>query len=51
MKALLIRNDAAYGSERTYNGLRLAGTLSRQANTDVSIFLIGDAVGGVPLAL
>lgn len=45
MKALLILNDAPYGSERTYNGLRLAGSLSREAGTQVRVFLIGDAVG------
>jgi uncharacterized protein involved in oxidation of intracellular sulfur len=45
MKALLILNDAPYGSERTYNGLRLAGSLSRQANTQIKVFLMGDAVG------
>lgn len=44
MKALLILNDAPYGSERTYNGLRLAGSLTRQENAQVRVFLIGDAV-------
>lgn len=44
MKTLLVLNDAPYGSERTYNGLRLAGSLSRQENAQVSVFLIGDAV-------
>jgi uncharacterized protein involved in oxidation of intracellular sulfur len=44
MKALLILNDAPYGSEHTYNGLRLAGSLSRQENAQVKVFLIGDAV-------
>lgn len=44
MKTLFIFNDAPYGSERTYNGLRLAGSLSRQENTQVRVFLIGDAV-------
>jgi uncharacterized protein involved in oxidation of intracellular sulfur len=44
MKALLILNDAPYGSERTYNGLRLAGSLSRQEDTEVKVFLIGDGV-------
>ena len=44
MKALLILNDAPYGSERTYNGLRLGGSLSRQENSQVKVFLIGDAV-------
>ena len=28
MKTLFILNDAPYGSERTYNGVRLAGSLS-----------------------
>jgi uncharacterized protein involved in oxidation of intracellular sulfur len=45
MKALLVLNDAPYGSERTYNGLRLAGSLSRQEGAQLRVFLIGDAVG------
>ena len=44
MKALLILNEAPYGSERTYNGLRLAGSLSRQPTAQVRVLLIGDAV-------
>ncbi|MDE2093695.1 MAG: DsrE family protein [Burkholderiales bacterium] len=44
MKTLLIFNDAPYGSERTYNGARLAGTLAKQADSAVRVFLIGDAV-------
>ena len=43
MKRLLILNDAPYGSERTYNGARLAGALSSQEEHEVKIFLIGDA--------
>jgi uncharacterized protein involved in oxidation of intracellular sulfur len=43
MKTLMILNDAPYGSERTYNGLRLAGSLARQG-ADLRVFLIGDAV-------
>ncbi len=42
MKTLFILNDAPYGSERTYNGLRLAGALSKQEGNSVRIFLIGD---------
>jgi uncharacterized protein involved in oxidation of intracellular sulfur len=45
MKALVVLNDAPYGSERTYNGLRLLGSLSRQGDAQVKLFLIGDAVG------
>ncbi|MDO8904727.1 DsrE/DsrF/TusD sulfur relay family protein [Hydrogenophaga sp.] len=43
MKTLLILNDAPYGSERTYNGARLAGALSSQEEHEVRVFLIGDA--------
>jgi uncharacterized protein involved in oxidation of intracellular sulfur len=43
MKTLFILNDAPYGSERTYNGLRLAGNISKQEGNEVHIFLIGDA--------
>ena len=43
MKTLIILNDAPYGSERTYNGLRLAGSLARQG-AELRLFLIGDAV-------
>lgn len=46
MKVLVILNDAPYGSERTYNGLRLAGSLARQENVELKLFLIGDAVTG-----
>ncbi len=38
-----ILNDAPYGSERSYNGLRLALSLSSK-NEDVRVFLMGDAV-------
>lgn len=43
MKTLLILNDAPYGSERTYNGARLAGALARREGHEVKVFLIGDA--------
>ena len=52
MKTLFVLNDAPYGSERTYNGLRVAGYLSRQEGSEkllaghpnaVRVFLIGDA--------
>jgi uncharacterized protein involved in oxidation of intracellular sulfur len=44
MKTLLILNDPAYGTERSYNGLRLAGALAKPDDSDVRVFLIGDAV-------
>lgn len=43
MKTLFILNDAPYGSERTYNALRLAGAISKQEGNVVKVFLIGDA--------
>ena len=44
MNTLFILNDAPYGSERSYNALRLAGTLSKEEGEEVKVFLIGDAV-------
>jgi uncharacterized protein involved in oxidation of intracellular sulfur len=43
LSILFILNHAPYGSEDTYNGLRLAISLARQEGVDVRIFLIGDA--------
>lgn len=42
MTASFILNDPPYGTERSYNALRLAGALSENG-TFVSVFLIGDA--------
>lgn len=43
MKTLFILNDAPYGTERSYNGVRLAGSLSKAAGEEVKVFLMGDA--------
>ena len=43
MKYLFIFNGAAYGDEQTYNGLRLAGALSKNENNQVRLFFMGDA--------
>lgn len=43
MKTLFILNDPPYGTERSYNGLRLAGALSKREGQEVKVFLIGDA--------
>ena len=43
VKTLFILNDAPYGSERSYNGLRLARSLLNAGDGDVRVFLIGDA--------
>ena len=45
MKILLILNDAPYGSERGYNGLRLANNLVKsEEDLNLTLFLMGDAV-------
>ena len=42
-KTLFVLNDAPYGTERSYNALRLAGALSKREGEQVKVFLIGDA--------
>jgi uncharacterized protein involved in oxidation of intracellular sulfur len=42
MKVLVTINDAPYGSERAYNGLRIAGSLARREDCEVRVFLVGD---------
>ena len=45
MKTLLILNDPPYGTERTYNALRLAhALLKNEPQTEVTVFLMADAV-------
>lgn len=41
---LFILNGPAYGSERSFDGLRLADSLAHQEGHEVRVFLIGDAV-------
>ena len=45
MKVLVLLNDPPYGTERAYNGLRLAGSLARRGDVEIRVFLFGDAVG------
>ncbi|MBI3067940.1 MAG: DsrE family protein [Betaproteobacteria bacterium] len=45
MKTLFILNDPPYGTERSYNALRLAGALSARDGEEVRVFLMGDAAG------
>jgi uncharacterized protein involved in oxidation of intracellular sulfur len=42
-KTLFILNDPPYGTERSYNALRLAGALSKRQGEEIKIFLMGDA--------
>jgi uncharacterized protein involved in oxidation of intracellular sulfur len=45
MKVLFILNEAPYGSEKTYNALRLAMALQKvHSGTEVIVFLMADAV-------
>lgn len=44
MKALLIINNPAYGSDETYNAVRLANALARRDDVQATVFLMGDAV-------
>jgi uncharacterized protein involved in oxidation of intracellular sulfur len=39
---LFILNDPPYGTERSYNALRLAGALSKHEGERVRVFLIGE---------
>ncbi|MBC8211241.1 MAG: DsrE family protein [Gammaproteobacteria bacterium] len=43
MHILIILNDPPYGTERSYNGLRLAKALA-STETHISVFLLADAV-------
>ncbi len=45
MQVLILINDAPYGTEKAYNGLRLAMNLQRtRSDVDVRVFLMTDAV-------
>jgi uncharacterized protein involved in oxidation of intracellular sulfur len=43
MKVLLLLNDPPYGTERSYNALRLAAALGKAGDHAVRLFLLGDA--------
>ena len=43
-KTLMILNDPPYGTERSYNGMRLANAMAEGAGDAVKVFLMGDAV-------
>ena len=44
MNILIILNDPPYGTERSYNGLRLALTLAKESAVELRVFLMADAV-------
>jgi len=43
MKVLFILNDPPYGTERSYNALRLAISLLKTQADELRVFLLGDA--------
>lgn len=45
MKFLILLNDPPYGSELSYNGLRLAMSLSKRGGSELRVFLMADAIG------
>ncbi|MEW6051788.1 MAG: DsrE family protein [Candidatus Zixiibacteriota bacterium] len=45
MKFLVLLNDPPYGTERSYNGLRMAIALGKAGDTETRVFLMADAVG------
>jgi uncharacterized protein involved in oxidation of intracellular sulfur len=42
VNALVIINGAAYGSDATFNAIRLAASLSSRAGVVTRVFLMGD---------
>ncbi len=44
MKTLFILNEGPYGSERSFNALRLANGLAKQHGQTLRLFLVGDGV-------
>jgi uncharacterized protein involved in oxidation of intracellular sulfur len=45
MQVLILLNDAPYGSERSYQGLRLADALLQvEEDLQLTVYLLGDAV-------
>jgi uncharacterized protein involved in oxidation of intracellular sulfur len=44
-QVLFILNDPPYGTERVFNGLRLAVAVAKRDGAEVRVFLMGDAVG------
>jgi uncharacterized protein involved in oxidation of intracellular sulfur len=46
MKLLFVLNDPPYGSERSYNALRLARNLAAKEAGEIRMFLLGDAAAG-----
>lgn len=44
MNVLMIINGSAYGLDSTYNAIRLAASMAKRVDVDVTVFLMGDGV-------
>lgn len=44
MKVLVIVNGSAYGSDATFNAIRLAGSLGKRDGVQLQLLLMGDGV-------
>ena len=44
LQTLIVLNDPPYGTERSYNGLRLALALAKREGSELRLFLMADAV-------
>jgi len=45
LKYLFILNHAPYGTEHSYNALRLASSLAKEESTQIRVFLMAGAAG------
>ena len=45
VRILFVLNDPPYGTERSYNGLRLAYALAKREDAEVRVFMLADSVG------
>ena len=45
MRFLILLNDPPYSTERSYNGLRIALSLSKREGSELRVFLMADAIG------
>jgi uncharacterized protein involved in oxidation of intracellular sulfur len=44
LKTLIVVSDGPYGTERAYDGLRLALNMVKRANMQIRVFLLSDGV-------
>lgn len=44
MKVLMVINGSAYGLDSTYNAIRLAASMAKRDEVEMTVFLMGDGV-------